>query len=165
MDRHPEGGGTATGLLRKDFTDGLECLRKDDFAGALVLFRAADEGAEPGDRYQSRYTSFHGLAKMRLGDSSGIKLCRKAAAGELRDAEVYYNLALLEHRLRNRESAWMALRRGLRLDPAHAGLQRLQADMHLRSRHALIPGLARDNPLNRWLGRALRGRRRAWPEK
>ena len=164
MDRHAAGSGIEkTGQLRKDFIDGLACLRKDDYAGALVLFRAADEGAEPGDSYRSRYTSFHGLARVHLGDSSGVKLCRKAAAGELHDADVYCNLALLEHRLKNRESAWTALRRGLRIDPSHAGLKRLQADMQLRRRHALLPGLSRNNFLNRLLGRLLRGRRRIWP--
>lgn len=149
---------------RKDFSAGLECFRNDDYAGALQLFRAADEGADPGDSLQSRYTSFHGLARVHLGDSNGVKLCRKAAAGEISDAIVYYNLAMLEHRLNNRESAWTALRRGLRIDPGHAGLQRLKKDMHLRTRYGLMSGLSGDKPFNRLLGKLRRGGSEARPE-
>jgi hypothetical protein len=99
--------------MRDDFIDGLECFNIDDYEGALLLFRAADECAEIDDIYQSRYTSFHGLSRVYMGDSSGVKLCRKAVVGETRDAEVYYNLAMAEHRLGFRESTYMALRRGV----------------------------------------------------
>lgn len=159
MDTHADSSSHEP--VRKEFADGLECFRKDDYAGALRLFRTADEGADPDDRFQSRYTSFHGLARVQLGDSSGIKLCRKAAAGELHDAVVYYNLAVLEHRLNNPDSAWTAVHRGLRIDPAHAGLQRLRKDMHLRARFGLMPRLSGNNPFNRLLGKLWLGRSEA----
>jgi hypothetical protein len=159
MDTHADSDGCQS--VRKEFADGLECFRKDDYAGALPLFRAADKDAEPDDRFQSRYTSFHGLVRVHLGDSSGIKLCRKAAAGEIHDAVVYYNLAMLEHRLNKPDSAWTAVRRGLRINPAHAGLQRLKKDMRLRARYGLMPGLSGSNPFNRLLGKLRRGRSEA----
>lgn len=143
--------------VRKEFTDGLEHFRRDDYAGALPLFRAADKDTDPDDRSQSRYTSFHGLARVLLGDSSGIKLCRKAAVGEIHDAVVYYNLAMLEYRLNNPDSAWTAVHRGLRIDPAHAGLQRLRKNMQQRARYGLMPGLSGNNPFNRLLGKLRRG--------
>ena len=120
--------------MRDDFIDGLKCLRSDDYEGALLLFRAADECAEIDDIYQSRYTSFHGLSRVYMGDSSGVKLCRKAVVGEIRDAEVYYNLAMAEHRLNFHESALTALRRGMNVDPHHAGLLRLQRVLSPKSR-------------------------------
>jgi hypothetical protein len=161
---HMSAGGAASGRVRlhHDFVDGLKCFRGDDFEGALVRFRAADEGAEASDIYQNRYTSFHGLCRVCLGDRNGIKLCRKAAVGETRDAEVFYNLALAEHRLGVRESAWTALRRGLLIDPGHRGLQHFKQELGLRRKRSLIPGLRRDNPLNRLFGRLLRGARRPW---
>jgi hypothetical protein len=148
--------------LHHDFVDGLKCFRSDDFEGALVFFRTADERAEVDDVYQNRYTSFHGLCRVCLGDRNGIKLCRKAAVGETHDAEVFHNLALAEHRLGQRESAWTALRRGLMIDPEHCGLQRFKRELGLRGKTSLIPGLRRDNKLNRLLGRLFRGARRPW---
>ena len=56
-----------------------------------------------------------------MGDRNGVKLCRKAAVGELNDAEVFYNLVMAEHRLGFREGAYMALRRGLKIDGGHPG--------------------------------------------
>lgn len=149
----------ARAVLREDFAHGLKCFLNDDFAGALVHFRAADKNADISDGLQSRYTSFHGLSRVCLGDSSGIKLCRKAAAGEAQDAEVYYNLALAEYHLDNLEGAVTALRHGLYLDPEHTGLLRLQRDMSLREPRIMLPGLSRTHPVNRLLGK-LFGRRR-----
>ena len=151
--------------MRDDFVDGLKCFRSDDYEGALLLFRAADECAEIDDIYQSRYTSFHGLSRVYMGDSSGVKLCRKAVVGEIRDAEVYYNLAMAEHRLGFRESTYMALRRGLKLDPEHAGLLRLKQQLVLREKHGFIPGLKRNNIVNRLVGKLLRGKRLPWNNK
>jgi hypothetical protein len=148
--------------MRDDFTDGLKCFKSDDYEGALLFFRAADECAEMDDVYQSRYTSFHGLSRVYMGDRSGVKLCRKAAVGEMRDAEVYYNLAMAEHRLGFRESTYMALRRGLKVDPGHAGLLRLKQQLVLRKKHSFIPGLKRSNILNRLIGKLLRGTRHSY---
>ena len=120
--------------MRDEFIDGLKCFRRDDYEGALLLFRAADESADINDSWQNRYTSFHGLSRVCMGDRSGIKLCRKAAVGELQDADVYHNLAMAEHRLGYRESAYMALRRGLRVDPQHSDLQEFRQKLVLPAR-------------------------------
>ena len=159
---HMSGQGSS---MRDDFIDGLECFISDDYEGALQLFRTADECAEIDDVYQSRYTSFHGLSRVYMGDSSGVKLCRKAVVGETRDAEVYYNLAMAEHRLGFRESTYMALRRGLKLDPQHAGLLRLKQQLVLRKKHGLIPGLKRNHLINRLVGKLLRGTRTSYNDK
>ena len=147
--------------LREEFVDGLKCFRNSDYEGAVLLFRTADQQAEMNDAYQNRYTSFHGLSRVCMGDTSGVKLCRKAAVGEIHDAEIYYNLALAEHRLGFRESAYTALRRGLNVDPGHDGLLRLKQQLALREKHSLIPGLKRGNFLNRLMGKLFRGTRQA----
>ena len=148
--------------MRDDFVDGLKCFKSDDYEGALMFFRAADECAAMDDIYQGRYTSFHGLSRVCMGDRSGVKLCRKAAVGETQDAEVYYNLAMAENRLGFRESAYMALRRGLRVEPGHSGLLRLKQQFVLREKHGFIPGLKRSNLLNRLIGKLFRGTRRPY---
>jgi tetratricopeptide (TPR) repeat protein len=150
--------------FREDFISGLKCFRDEDWEGALIFFRAADDQAEIDDIYQNRYTSYHGLARVHLGDRNGVKLCRKAAVCERDDAEVYYNLAVAEHKLGFRESAYTALRRGLGIDPRHTGLQRLKQEFRLREQRALIPWLRRENILNRILGKLFRGRRKPWQE-
>ena len=151
--------------LRDDFLDGLKCFKSTDYEAALMFFRAADECAAMDDIYQGRYTSFHGLSRVCVGDWSGVKLCRKAAVGETQDAEVYYNPALAENRLGFRESAYMALRRGLNIDPAHSGLLRLKQQIVLREKHSLFPGLKRSNILNRLVGKLFRGARLPYSDK
>jgi hypothetical protein len=151
--------------LRDDFVSGLRCFRNQDWEGALGFFRAAEDQAEMDDIYQNRYTSYHGLARVHMGDRNGVKLCRKAAVGERFDAEVYYNLAVAEHKLDFRESAYTALRRGLAIDANHAGLKRLKQEFRLREQRSLIPGLRRNNLLNRILGRLFRGKRKPWQDR
>jgi tetratricopeptide (TPR) repeat protein len=166
MANHSGAHASGTRLrMRDDFMDGLKCFRSDDYEGALLFFRAADECAEMDDIYQSRYTSFHGLSRVYMGDSSGVKLCRKAAVGETRDAEVYYNLAMAEYRLGYRESSYMALRRGLKLDPGHSGLLHLKQQLVLREKHGFIPGLKRNHILNRLIGKLFRGTRQSYSNK
>lgn len=151
--------------LRDDFVSGLKCFRSEDWEAALNFFRAADEQAEIDDVYQNRYTSYHGLVRVCMGDRNGVKLCRKAAVGERYDAEVYYNLAVAEHKLDFPESAWTALRRGLSIDASHTGLQRLKQEFSLREQRVFIPGLRRENILNQILGKFFRGSRRPWKER
>ena len=125
-DRFDGPGAVNRTRLHDDFKKGLRCFNSNDFEGALPFFRTADDSAELDDAYQNRYTSFHGLSRVYMGDRNGVKLCRKAAVGEMADAEVFYNLAMAEQRLDFHESALMALRRGLSIDPQHAGLLHLQ---------------------------------------
>jgi tetratricopeptide (TPR) repeat protein len=143
------------GRLRDDFVNGLRCFNSKDFDGALMFFRIADDGAELDDAYQSRYTSFHGLSRVFTGDRNGVKLCRKAAVGETRDVEVYYNLAMAEYRLDFHDSALMALRRGLNIDPDHGGLQRLQRELSWSGQRGSMPGFNGDNIVSRLLGKFL----------
>ncbi len=150
--------------IRDDFLDGLKCFKGNDYETALSFFRSADQSAEMDDIYQNRYTSFHGLARVFMGDRNGVKLCRKAAVGETHDAEVYYNLAMAENKLDFRESAYMALRRGLKIDAGHPGLLRLKKEIVLREQTGLIPGLGRDNILNRLLGIFFRGSRKPYSD-
>jgi hypothetical protein len=145
---------------REAFDAGVRCIDDKDYDGALQTFRALDEGAGFDDDFQNRYTSYHGLTRVLLGDDSGVKLCRKAAVGNDADPDVLCNLALAEHRLHNRERAYLALRRGLRVAPEHAGLLRLKQSFGLRRQHGILPLLSRNHGLNRWLGRLLRGMRR-----
>ena len=158
-DRFDSSGAVNRVGLRDDFKKGLRCFNSSDYEGALLFFRTADDSAELDDAYQNRYTSFHGLSRVFMGDRNGVKLCRKAAVGETRDAEVYYNLAMAEHRLDYYESALMALRRGLRINPEHKELQRLQHKLSPGMRNRLS-GAGSDGVVKQLLGRLLGRARR-----
>lgn len=151
--------------LRGEFLDGLESFKRDDWNSALQFFRSADEDAEIDDIYQSRYTSFHGLVRVYMGDRNGVKLCRKAAVGEVNDAEIFYNLAMAENRLDFREGAYMALRRGLKIDGGHLGLLQLKKELTLREKRKIIPGLKRKGLLNQFMGKLFRGIRKPWDDQ
>jgi hypothetical protein len=86
------------------------------------------------------------------GDSSGLNLCRHAAAAETLQARVFVNLALAELKLNHRKRACLAVSAGLRVDRSDPGLLRLRDRMGVR-RAPVVPFLKRDNLLNRWLGR------------
>jgi hypothetical protein len=146
--------------LNDDFVSGLKCFKNNDWEGAVDLFRSAEKSADIDDIYQNRYTSFHGLARVCMGDKSGVKLCRKAAVGEQNDVEVYYNLAMAENKLGFRESAWMAVRRGLRIDAGHPGLKCLKEEINLRGQRGPLPGTGRKSFISRVFGRLFRGGRR-----
>ena len=151
--------------LRDDFVSGMDRFASDDYAAALALFREADVSAAIDDVYQNRYTSFHGLARVFMGDHHGVKLCRKAAVGETNDAEVYCNLAMAENKLGQRESAYKALRRGLRIAPDHAGLLQIKNEITLREQRGLIKCLKRDNWFNCLLGVLFRGFRKPYSDR
>ena len=153
--RFDSGGSGIQAGLHDDFVKGLHCFDSKDYEAALTFFRTADGNAALDDVYQNRYTSFHGLSRVFMGDKNGVKLCRKAAAGEVLDAEVYHNLAMAEHRLGFRESATMALRRGLKIDPAHAGLQHLQQEFLQGEWRSFNPGSKLDGVIKQLLARLL----------
>jgi hypothetical protein len=148
----------------RDFVDGLECFRVEYYERALIFFSAADKCAAVNDIYQGRYTSFHGLSRVCMGDRDGVKLCRKAAVAETLDAEVYYNLAMAEHRLGSREGTCIALRRGLRIDPQHAGMLCLKQQLAAGEKRGLVSGLKCNNVFYRLFGNLFRGMRRPHPD-
>jgi len=147
--------------LHDDFLSGMKCFRNEDWQGALAHFRTADNTADIMDIYQHRYTSFHGLVRICLGDRNGVKLCRQAAVGEQHDPEVFCNLAMAENRLGFRESAWTALRRGLKIDGGHTGLRRLEKHLTLQEKECQPPGKQRETLLGRLFGKLFSGSRKS----
>ncbi|MGD2137089.1 MAG: hypothetical protein PVJ66_01200 [Gammaproteobacteria bacterium] len=149
--------------LHPEFVSGLRCFNSENYAGAVPLFRAAEEGADLDDIYQSRYTSFHGLARVMMGDRNGVKLCRKAAVGEKDDPEVYHNLAIAEDKLGFSESAFTALRRGLQVDSGHSGLLRLKNEFVLREQKNLARRMRSEGLFNRVIGKLFRRTSKPYP--
>ncbi|MGA7800720.1 MAG: hypothetical protein WCC36_07900 [Gammaproteobacteria bacterium] len=135
-----------------EFQVGLEHFRRQDWRGAVCWFRQAEARADRVDLHRNRYTAYHGLGLVLIGDLSGLNLCRRAASDERHDAEVFACQARAELQLNHRRRAWEALCRGLHLEPAHPALRRLRLQMGVR-RSPLVPFLSRDHVVNRILGR------------
>ncbi len=134
------------------FQDGLRHWQDENLERALVCFRTADQNADRHDPFRNLYTSYHGVALVFRGDICGLNFCRQAAAVEHQHADVFCNLAMAEYRLNHRRRACMAMNKGLKLNPRHAGLHRLRLQMGVR-RPQVVRFLSRDNPLNRLLGK------------
>ena len=139
--------------VQQEYQLGLAFFRKRHWKTAARHFGLADQKSGRHDVRQHLYRSYHGLSLVYCGDVSGLNLCRHAAAKEAIKATVFYNLALAEIRFRHRKRACTAVRRGLELNPAHAGLLKLRREMGVR-RDPCLPFLRRDNLLNKWLGKA-----------
>lgn len=93
-----------------------------------------------------------GIAQHRSEIKEGLKLCKHAVKLEFFQPDNYYNLARVQLIAQQRSEAVAAVRRGLDIDPDHAGLQRLQGQLGIRRRQ-LLPFLSRQHFLNQLLGR------------
>lgn len=138
---------------RNEYQLGLAFFGKKQWKTAARHFRLADERAPRNDIDAHLYRSYHGLALIYCGDVSGLNLCRNAAGRETLRAAVFLNLALAELHFSHRKRACSAVTHGLQLDPRHAGLLKVRGRMGVR-REPCVRFLKRDNPLNRWLGKA-----------
>ena len=105
-------------------------------------------------RPQMRYLSFYGLS-MAAGhkpDRQAISCCEQAASHDETDVELLLNLARVYYLAALPTRALSAIERGLRVDPDNGGLRTLLLKVDRRA-PPLVPGLGRDHPLNRSLGR------------
>jgi len=139
--------------VQQEYQLGLAFFKKQHWRTAARHFGLADQKSGRHDVHERLYRSYHGLSLVFSGDVSGLNLCRHTAARETRQATIFQNLALAEIRFRHRKRACAAIRLGLQLDSAHTGLLKLRRGMGVR-RNPCLPFLRRENPLNKWLGKA-----------
>jgi len=139
--------------VQQEYQLGLAFFRRRHWKAATRHFRMVDQKSGRHDIHQHLYRSYHGLALVYSGDVSGLNLCRHAAARETIHATVFQNLARAEIHFRHRKRAWDAIRLGLQMEPADVNLLKLRREMGVR-RDPCLPFLGRDNPLNKWLGKA-----------
>ena len=144
--------GARSHAAREEYELGLAFYQKKRWKTAARHFAEADRRCGQDDISMHLYMSYHGLCLVRIGDISGLNLCRRAAMMETIQATVFLNLAMAELTLRHRKRACNAVKIGLSIDRAHLGLQKLRQIMGVR-RTPCLPFLRRENLLNRWLGR------------
>jgi hypothetical protein len=139
----------------------LEAEVQAALAEGLAAFQARDlptahrafERAHRRDPRQLRAMSWYGvtLVLVERNSSLGVSLCDQALRPGP-DPELILNLARAYLALSQRERAVRAVVRGLQATPGHEGLLAAQAALGERHR-PVLPFLARDNPINRLLGR------------
>lgn len=133
------------------FEEGMGFLAAKNYTPAAMCFeKTVNESAE--SVYRNRYLSYLGMAQVLGGDISGLSYCRGAADNEYYDADVYYNLALAEFRVRNRRKGFTAIQKGLSIDNSHIGLKALARRVD-RRRKPPVTFLGRNNPINILVGR------------
>jgi len=138
-----------------DFTLGLNFLKSHSLPQALINFRSAYNAVSYNDIYHNKYASFCGLARVLNGDRSGVELCRDAARQEMRDGDVFLNLAYAEWFMDSRKRSIGVIEKGLAIDGQHLGLNKLQSHLGKRAKPVLF-FVARDSFLNKTLGKIVR---------
>lgn len=132
----------------------IELCRAGDWSRGLTVLAdlVKDRGlsdAVPGIAYS--YLGY-GIARYQRQVREGLRLCEHAVKAQFYQPENHLNLARVQLLHRNRRGAIAALTQGLALDPKHAGLRALKAELGSRKR-PVLGFLKRDNPVNRTLGR------------
>ena len=135
----------------KSFSDGIEFLQRRAIQEASRSFQLACDSISLSHAFRNKYISYLGFARLLSGDIDGIKLCRKAAFDELRDGDIFLNLARAEFLLESRCRTVFALEQGLEIDADHEGLLLMQAQLGIRKKKPL-PFLQRTHPVNIRLG-------------
>jgi hypothetical protein len=138
-----------------EFTQGLKKLKDYSIHNALEHFQLAYESVSSIDLYHNKYASFCGLLRVLSGDRGGLSLCRDAVRSERYDGDVYLNLACVEWHMRSRRKSVMAIEKGLKIDKRHPGLKKMKSQIGFREKNT-IPFLARNNPVNKVLGKLKR---------
>lgn len=77
----------------KAFKNGLECVRRKDYAAARAFFKAAVDL----DGKVAKYKSYQGLAQAHTGYmvTEALELCKDAIKSELYNSDLYVNLAVV----------------------------------------------------------------------
>jgi tetratricopeptide (TPR) repeat protein len=140
----------------RSFARGLEALGAGRGVEALALFEAAIEIEKRAgaSRPQPRYLSYYGLclALQANRPRDGLSFCREAASVEFFNPDVFCNLGRVLLAMDRRKDAYQAIRKGLSLQPGHAGL-RQELERMGRRRPPTVSFLSRRNPINILLGR------------
>jgi hypothetical protein len=142
------------------YRSGIEALREQDYKAAERAFRLALDSCDEisdaaGNSQYNRIQSYYGLVQVLNANDNGLLVCRDAASRELRDGDVFLNLAAAELESDNRKRAIEAIQHGMKIEPNNARLQRACARLDCRKK-CCFGFLSREHTLNRFFGRLKR---------
>jgi len=139
------------------FRNGRQLLDAGRPREALAFLKSAIELERNEDRRsrgQARYLSYYGLGLCltRNGMRDALNYCRKATEIESFSPDIWWNLGRVALTVRRKGEAHRAFRKGLSLEPGHAGIRQELKRMGLR-RGPVLSFISRKHPLNVALGR------------
>jgi tetratricopeptide (TPR) repeat protein len=140
------------------FKQAIQLCRAERWRQGFDLLTKVAQHAEARGNLPPTYYSYLGLAMAHCEGRrrDAMELCRHALQRDPDQPECHLNIATVYLMLGRRESAVLAVQKGLELRPGHPRLLALQQRIGRRQR-LTFPFLARNNPLN-----SLSGRLRAW---
>lgn len=140
----------------KSFRKGMDLLEAGRSREALVHLRTAitvEEQAH-GECREARYLSYYGLCLClsRTDLRGSLRLCRAAVKKDDMHPDLWWNAGKVAMMLGRRREAFRAWRRGLELEPDHAGILGDLNRLGVR-RIPVFTFLSRQHPINVFLGR------------
>ena len=135
------------------FNDGLSLLKQNKTREAMVAFKKA-LNVRPNI---PRYLSYYGLSWAMDSKKSdeALRVCQKALEIGLFRSELYCNLGKAYIQRGDRISAIKTLQQGLSVDNQNKEILNFLKEMGIR-KTPIIPFLSRNNPINKYLGKAFK---------
>ncbi|MBI3186563.1 MAG: hypothetical protein HYZ31_01675 [Gammaproteobacteria bacterium] len=137
------------------FSEGITSLESRDVDRAVECFSHALASVTDKHPNFKRYVSYYGIARALQGQKDGVMYCRSAVSEDIRDGDLYLNLARVEWFLNNRRNAVVALQNGLKKDARHEGLALMWQRIGERKRKPVF-FLPRGNLVNKMIGCLMR---------
>jgi len=144
------------------FKKGLAALVDHNYRDASEFFRRALEIDQArGSRTDLRYLSYYGLSLAKSGATVGeaVRICRAAVSKDRAHPVLWLNLGRAYRAAGKTSLALEALARAASIAPDNAALARELAEVDRRGA-PVLKTLAREHPLNVFLGKALHSIRR-----
>ena len=144
--------------VRDEVARAVELTKDDNFAEALEIFEECLPQLSSHDVSDkpvlSKSSSFYGVcvAVIKRRYAEAAKYCNISLKSQFMDPDHHTNLALVYLERNDRGSAIEHLNAGLRIQPKNRRIHRILNEIG-RRKPPVISFLARDNPINIWLGK------------
>jgi hypothetical protein len=144
---------------------GVDLCRRGEWRKGFEVMSAVAESDHRESDLPGVFYSYLGytIARYNREHAKALALARHAVETRFFEPENYLNLARVQLLSGNRRGAVRSCRKGLGIEPRHAGLRRLLQRLGARQK-VPISFLPRSHPVNKFLGKCLyrlRGRPRA----
>ena len=139
----------------EDFRQAIHLCRAERWREGLELLTKVAQLAERRGNLPGLYYSYLGRAMARCQGqrAEGLELCRHSVRIQPEESDNHLNLAYVYLSLGRRESAVLAMHRGLELHPTNERLVALRERLGFR-RKPTLPFVSRSHPLNVLAGQA-----------